>query len=461
MLAGAGAPSRSSHSRAGSGLMSGPRRVVQRACRVVCTSLAACAASACATSGCNSESTLVQPTESVASPHFELRVSAEELAACATPTEPLEAYYLALSDFFSLPAPHTVYTKFTNRASFRKWSGCSNDASACFQRGRGVFSRQWLNRHELTHAFLAQLGDSHRALEEGIAVALSCGIRDPGRSGLGYEQLFSSAGWYAEGATTWEFYYRAAARFVAFVVRRYGVARFLSLYRTLTPRDEVAAVEEAVARVLGQELAEIWSQAMADGRPESACLYIWECASERVNTCDGAAFRVRTDDEATFWRATRDGSDAVRGCTLDSAPPPPQGGRLGSVIQLLPAGQHFTTADARPQVLSSSQICADRNEALNVDRQLTLALAPTSRPVETSSAAVLWLPVTWDGARRVAVACSPGLAVRLCTECDNCRFVCDSNVSVSDVELSSPRSEIAIDLPIPEGAEVQLTPRYR
>jgi hypothetical protein len=109
------------------------------------------------------------------SEHFVLHSQSDDSSWCQGVLNTLEHHFEVLQQTlgFSWPQGARVeYHKFANQKALRAEGVCSGSNDACFFADKGVYTTDPLELHELVHAYLVPLGDSHPVLEEGIAEAL-------------------------------------------------------------------------------------------------------------------------------------------------------------------------------------------------------------------------------------------------------------------------------------------------
>src|SRR5262249_20456297 len=146
--------------------------------------------------------------------------------------------------------------------------GCTLDASA---RTTAV-----LDEHELVHAYLYPTGNPPPVLQEGVAVALSCGAATFGKPVVGPDDL---AGLSALGPRALDTY-GAGAWLVGYLLDQLGPQRFVQLYGMLGHQVSTAQMDAAFRAVYGQGLADLWTAAVGEDHPRNTC--VWECSQEAI-----------------------------------------------------------------------------------------------------------------------------------------------------------------------------------
>lgn len=345
-----------------------------------------------------------------------------------------------------------AYHGFSDQRALRAGSPCTGANDACFFADRGVFTTKPLDLHELVHAYLAPLGDSHVVLEEGLAEALSCaGQPQHPAPELALTDAFELSAWAAAQRPERRELYSASAWFVADVFRRHGRGPLLELYGAVRREHPLATVAETFQRVLGEPLDTAWRRALASSVPDGACIRAFECAApDMTHSLDREWFqRCEQDDhgftlelDAPKWLAQRARGRGVLLGSCDAHPTPHAfrtnaglGGNDGESFWLaLDAGRYFVRKrhartglelELRPLAQSLGPECSAL-DPLPASFLLTLDLA--FDPVELGPSPQ-WIRVRDlepARTRAYAIECSGDLEVEVCTGCDptTCRAGC-------------------------------------
>jgi hypothetical protein len=313
-----------------------------------------------------------------------------------------------------------------------------------------------VERHELIHAYLAELGDSHPLLEEGMAEALSCAgsLRVP--FNVEWNVAFDPKSWATTDISRLRRLYDAAASFVTYVLRRHGPERFLRWYAELRPGSSAESAAEAFARTHSDVLADVWARALAQD-PEDGCFPLYECTTPPLleyppaawaTACDQSDhFRTLQLDELTWIREDARGYGArVAGCEPGAelpfakrfSPGPPQ---LGSdVVIYVPApGRYFIAQtegatqmeffDATGQDFLAGACGRGLPWRTDGAGVVTFALSGLMFDKALRSELLLWWQLVGSNdAGAYGVTCSEGIELQACSDCDrsHCETLCSA-----------------------------------
>ncbi len=231
--------------------------------------------SAWSTQGCGEDVSLPDNLVSE-SPHFEYYARDNDPAVCEQMTGVLERHRAAMSEYLKIvPPARTRYYKYRDASDIKGSRVCPRGTGwvpQCYD-DNAVYAYDGFHQHELIHAYRDDVGRTALFLDEGLAEALSCGLRDEVREGeSSVEELVS---WKGDAAEL----YRTAQILVAHIISSYGLDAFWELFLRLragAPGEEVrAVVEDVLQRTLEDVLADARSST-----GERGCLRAWECASE-------------------------------------------------------------------------------------------------------------------------------------------------------------------------------------
>jgi hypothetical protein len=243
------------------------------------------------------------------SEHFIYESRPNDAAVCEGILTTLERHRAAVTGFLGISGPptRTRYMKFRGLADLRYAGHCSTDSAACFFAGVGIETQERFERHELIHAYLAYLGDSHKLLEEGVAEALSCGVKLPLFEELDWQRAFSQAAWQASTVVERRHLYQAGSWFVAYLLRTWPRENFIELYTHVHPGTDAVRVASVFQGIYGETLPDVWKRALSSRDPTAGCVYAYECATDDLaasapsrwgEACD-AGDQFRTIDSQT------------------------------------------------------------------------------------------------------------------------------------------------------------------
>jgi hypothetical protein len=210
------------------------------------------------------------------SPHFDYRSRQGDDGTCPDVLGPLEEHFATLRGYigFDWPAGRKItYLKFRDGDDFDAVSACPVGSAACTI-GSTVESVDGFNEHELIHAYLFPTGYPPSVFVEGIAVALSCQTRMFTNSNKPFFTADQLAA--LDPSLNGGLVYEAGAWLVGYILEAFGPKAFLSLYGSLSHDATSAEVDAVFQRIFGQNLAQVWSSALAEDRPRSSC--VWECS---------------------------------------------------------------------------------------------------------------------------------------------------------------------------------------
>lgn len=241
-----------------------------------------------ALAGCGSSQDGPRSTPDFESPrtwtsqHFRYLSRAHDDGVCEAVLEQLERHFETLQRYlgFSWPEQQRIdYYKFADVTDLRAHGTCSAHNAACFYAGVGVQAADALQAHELVHAYLAPLGRRHLLLEEGLAIALSCGHEVSLRpEAPPWSDAFALESWTSNTVLGYRSLYQAAGWFVGWLTSTHGPEAFMRWYERLLPDAELSEVEGSFREVFSDELEASWRAAFDSADPDAGCLRVWECA---------------------------------------------------------------------------------------------------------------------------------------------------------------------------------------
>lgn len=438
---------------------------------------------------CTSEPKQPEPPElgrTWRSTHFAYHSRADDDGVCEGVLETLEAHYRSIHEVLGLDSGKRIinYYKYRDAQDLRRYGHCSKTSSSCFFSSLGIETSQALERHELVHAYLSPLGDSHKLLEEGIAEALSCGseLRTP--VDVDWRVAFSARRWRTADVDELRKLYAAGSWFVAHLLRELGPQRFLRFYSKLQPNEGASQAAADFEAVYGLSLAAVWRQALVGEEPEGACVYAFECspfASAGGPACEHSSSFRALDLSAEQWVREEGGVRSMRLVRCGDSPGLPhlvgtdpwQGQVHGQLFHYVPGtGRYFYEPDAnrgrlglhplrthfgraeecsglKPWSSSGerSLLFAIGREVLNTFQPQFLGAQNTDtesdRAVRPAASAqpvwsLRWLEQRLSKATMYRVECAEGLELQACSSCSaDCRTICDSDVRVSTFHVKS------------------------
>lgn len=388
------------------------------------------------------------------SEHFVYYSSERDGSVCPGVVATLERHFAAIRSTLGLEWPdgHKVaYHKFRSQRGLRGAGVCSARNAACFIVGRGVFTTKAFDLHELVHAYLEPLGNSHPVLEEGIAAALACDLNataSPPEMTLA--DAFSEHNWASNERAERRALYQAAAWFTADVLRRQGGSGFTALYRELRLGQSLETMQGVYARLFAEPLSVAWQRALSSEGTQTACVPSWECASSEYPTAGAVPWfeRCEQDDRAyavtltepswigVEWTGPGVRFEACDESYLATAEPVP---RSEMAWKLLAPGRYFVasgradiavglTLEGAAHRATDATACETlESMSASFPRALTIELAADTVPPSPSETWLRIDDVEREGSSDYRVTCSADLEVQWCRSCDafTCERVCD------------------------------------
>lgn len=420
------------------------------------------------------------------SEHFAYHSRPDDESVCEGILQTLEAHHRAVHDVLRLEANNRVidYYKYRDSRDLERHGHCSATSSSCFFSNLGIETSHAFERHELVHAYLSPLGDSHKLLEEGVAEALSCGAEHRAAVDVNWHLAFSPRHWRGADISELRRLYAAGSWFTAHLLRELGAARFLQFYSRLSPDAGAKRAAAEFQAVYGLDLATVWNHALAQEQPELACVYAYECSAPGTGAgpaCEFANSFRALDFAPDQWVREQGATRSVRLVGCGQSPPLPhlvgtdpwRGQVHGQLFHYLPdAGRYFyepASNRARLELhplekhLGAVEDCArleawtsngERSLLFAVGQQALRELQPLLRSEHSSdnvaggaarpreSAQPYWF-LRWREQRlskptMYRVECADGLELGLCESCASaCQTICDSDVRVSTFYMKS------------------------
>lgn len=251
--------------------------------------------------------------------YTELHASNAELP-CRASVDFSDAYIERWSRRFGVTPPRVrVFVNETLRA-FACPSSTAAPVAECTH-GTDVYSRRWVQQHEIIHAIaFSAFGRAPQFLEEGLAEWASSVGDESGNLALlervDLAPVIESEAWVSApnaGAR-----YESAAHFVAFLVRRFGLAQVLAVYDALDLYSTVAQIEATFTRLLGESFSSLhaaWASSMSSERTGDESLAMLCESAPRATVGDELLPPSLCSATTQPW-----GVDTVRVIALDSAP---------------------------------------------------------------------------------------------------------------------------------------------
>lgn len=389
------------------------------------------------------------------SEHFVVHARSDDKSWCQGVLGTLEHHFAVMQDTLGFAWPEGArvqYHKFENQLQLRAAGVCSRNNDACFFADKGVYTTAPLELHELLHAYLAPLGNSHPVLEEGIAEALSCvGQPQSAAKPVPLAEAFSVDAWSSPNRAERRSLYRAAAWFVGEQFRRLGKERFLQLYTSLRRGQDLARVRAVFSRVAGEELDAAWQRALSNPDPDGACIRAWECAAPDASHSLERPWFQRCEQDDHGFTFTLDTPTWVkqqapgRGALLGSCGPRPTphaarinralGGNDAELFWLaLGPGKYFVQKRdaatrlqlaARPLAQSLGADCRSL-DPLPASFVLGYEIAFGEGQLGPSPLWLVLRDTDPEAVPRYSVECSAGVVVRGCASCDesSCQSLC-------------------------------------
>lgn len=432
-----------------------------------------------------------EPGRTWESTHFRYHSRADDTSVCEVVTQTLEDHFQVLHGYLGFPWPEGAqldYRKYRDARDIAVSGHCSDGNAACYLPSRGIEAQQVINEHELLHAYLSYLGDSHPALEEGVAEALSCSnkLRVPLERG-DLAALTDPSVWKSAAPPQLKQLYEQAAHLVAQLLQGRGPEPFMKLYDRLTPEDGPDQFSAAFEEIYAEPVLQVWERVLAGTAADPGCVRLWECAAPPLeappgprwgNTCDATALRrtITTTQAMLITEATAGSSLRVGSCDASQVMPQStwrdavKGGDSGAeFVLLVPKGKYFVAApqdlrgdaavDATPasQAVGSDGSCtALRAVDVSAATDVTLAVDTAALP----GAGKHWFALNLRaGGGAFSVTCSTGVSAQVCGGCEpaTCRNVCGS-AATPNVELS-PVTKVAAESTAPGNFWVRLSRR--
>lgn len=214
-------------------------------------------------------------------------------AACGQRTaEWLELSYQRLLEALPTPMPPEEPIDYYQVGPATTAAVCGSSwASGCFT-GGDVFAKTRAYHHELVHALLEPLGPAPQVLEEGIAQAytsqyLSSVVATPSHD---LARLLYEVGSFSSDDRDERFTrYLRSASFVRFLIERFSIESFLSLYEAIPQRASRSEIDRRFLEVLGVSVQEVMEEWVEAG-PRPAYEIAWPvvpCSSPAIR--DGSA----------------------------------------------------------------------------------------------------------------------------------------------------------------------------
>jgi hypothetical protein len=423
------------------------------------------------------------------SAHFIYESRANDDSVCPSILDTLERHRAAVTAFLGIPGPATPirYLKFRNRFDLVRSGHCSPESAACFFANVGIETHQRFEKHELIHAYLAPLGDSHKLLEEGVAEAFSCGVDLPISEHVGWKAAFDADVWRNSDISERRHLYRAGSWFVGHLLHHFPPATFVRLYQAVKPSDDPARVAAVFREIYQQPLDDTWNDALASSDPNTACIHAYECTAPTWQqapleswrqACDASdEFRsiVASEPLAVLERVEQYAAALLRcdarkelpyASSLRAGQRSPEGGGFSTVLE--PGHYAISATEAKAEIgveaaekyFASPADCSEL-ESLRTDGALQVlfatsgALGSVLHPTGTDSltghelttslptaaagppqaaGAISWM-VAWEDSKfregKLHIAeCSPNLELWACSSCsvDDCQQLCDRDV---------------------------------
>lgn len=391
------------------------------------------------------------------SQHFVVHSARDDASWCEGVLGTLERHFETLQSALGFPWPdgaRVEYHKFEDQKALRAARVCSGNNDACFFADKGVFTTEPLEMHELVHAYLAPLGDSHPVLEEGIAEALSCAAQSSSKAPeVTPTEAFDLGAWSDAARGERRALYRAAAWFTAGVFRTHGKERFLALYRGLRRNHSLSEARQIFRDEMGAELDVVWNQTLTSTAPDAACLRAWECAaSDATGSLERAWFQRCEQDDHGFTVRLQEPTWLLqqspgRGVLLGSCGERPTphaarvnaglGGNDGELFWLaLGPGRYFAqkkapstelNLDLRPLERSLGSECSTL-EPLPASFRVGFALGFDAAQLSPSPSWVRMRDLDPKRGTGYAVECTGSVVAALCASCDpaSCGDACST-----------------------------------
>jgi hypothetical protein len=332
------------------------------------------------------------------SAHFVFHAKPDDSSVDATAVDALEAHaavtalrWLGLSPDAWGPID---YFKYHDENELVAAGSPCNDrpCTTLFESGRiEIHTPLAIDEHELTHGYVLGSSCAPPLFREGLAVSASC---DPANEPL-YRTSADHPPWLT---LSWRDLgdftgpapaaYQPAGALVTWIVDQWGVASFMSFYRSLRcnmSNDQIAAAFDAH---YGQSLDGVWN-AMTAAPRRRLCAFTWGCSESPMfgavpltNALAGHRTAVPIPATGAIVRATyvpTANPPALRGCTADAALPgfdghwplepdawfpvallPATGGNVAALADVRGAGDNpLVELDTTVTPLAASSVVAD------------------------------------------------------------------------------------------------------
>ena len=426
-------------------------------------------------------------------PGFTYVSQEQDRAVCEAVLGTLTHHRNSIVSFLGLNDAHVGqvrYQKFLHRQDLAARGHCSPHSSACFFRQFGIESYQPFEQHELIHAYLAHLGDSHKLLEEGVAEALTCDATLVSRSDVPVELAWSRVAWASTDVSALRGLYQAGGWFVAYLLKAYQPHLFAHFYKLVEPQDEAAEVAVKFASVYSAELAEVWTKALAQTGIDGPCVYAYACAAQPVQArssvepgqmarCDARPELNSIELDGTTWLSTQATTAGPHDWRLGACEPelalphealrsPHFGTTIGASHRLMLAkGKYWLSASSSTFALDHGRTTLVRESQCDVAEPLaSVSLNDVSIAISSASLAALMAEAETtptaggqDGALgtraqswvlrleqpdaagvRVRAECSANARIEVCESCDytTCQVTCDMGVAQSRLLATDP-----------------------
>ncbi len=209
------------------------------------------------------------------SAHFDYYTRHDETEACESLVAVFEQHFTVMQSalgFEWADGDKISYRKFVDVADFDHNSPCPQRSGGCAP-GQTAHSPVAFEQHELIHTYLARVGRPPSLFLEGVAVALSCDPRGLGRAPtLSWDQALNDPDDFAS-------IYPTAGVLVSHLLRRFNIALFMELYRSLPSGAGPAEVDAKMRQLYGASAENIWQDALAD---RWGCVPLWPCSRESI-----------------------------------------------------------------------------------------------------------------------------------------------------------------------------------
>lgn len=209
------------------------------------------------------------------------------LSECSDAPERLQDELLTLESVLALRGPERVGYFFHEGELGVGDEPCPDGVTGC-ARGSLIYSREYVHRHELVHAVLANEPRPGALLREGMATAFGHNAvtlpeTPPTLSSMLATDQAEPGDVYASGALL-----------VAHLHRRFGREQLLEFYRTSSPDSSEESLAALFQQIFEDDLAEVWKLAHEERAP-----YVCdELASDAVITSGSKLFSASSCQRA-------------------------------------------------------------------------------------------------------------------------------------------------------------------